>query len=35
LNEKVQRKILNLLVKKGVKNFVGVPDSTLKHFIDE
>jgi len=31
----VQRKILNLLVKKGVKNFVGVPDSTLKHFIDE
>ena len=35
MNEKVQRKILNLLVKKGVKNFVGVPDSTLKHFIDE
>jgi sulfopyruvate decarboxylase TPP-binding subunit len=35
LNEKVQRKIFNLLVKKGVKNFVGVPDSTLKHFIDE
>ena len=31
----MQRKILNLLVKKGVKNFVGVPDSTLKHFIDE
>ncbi len=31
----MQRKIFNLLVKKGVKNFVGVPDSTLKHFIDE
>jgi sulfopyruvate decarboxylase subunit alpha len=35
LNEKSQRKIFNLLVKKGVENFVGVPDSTMKHFIDE
>ena len=35
MNEKVQREIFNLLVKKGVKNFVGVPDSTLKYFIDE
>ena len=35
MNEKSQRKIFNLLVKKGVENFVGVPDSTMKHFIDE
>jgi len=35
LNEESQRKLFNLLVKNGVENFVGVPDSTMKHFIDE
>jgi len=35
LNEISQRKFFNLLEKKGIKNFVGVPDSTMKHFIDE
>jgi len=35
LNEKVQRKIFQYLQKNKIDNFVGVPDSTLKHFIDE
>ena len=35
MNEKIQRQIFNILKKKGIKNFVGVPDSTMKHFIDE
>jgi len=35
LNEKEQRKIFHYLKKKKIENFVGVPDSTLKHFIDE
>ena len=30
-----QSNIFNFLVKKGIKNFVGVPDSTLKKFIEE
>ena len=35
MNEKVQRKIFQYLQKNKIDNFVGVPDSTLKHFIDE
>jgi sulfopyruvate decarboxylase TPP-binding subunit len=35
LKEVTQRKIFNILNRKGIKNFVGVPDSTMKHFIDE
>ena len=35
MNEKIQRQIFNILTKKGIKNFVGVPDSTMKYFIDE
>ena len=35
MNEKAQREVFNYLQKKLVKNFVGVPDSTLKFFIDE
>ena len=35
MNEKTQRQIFNILKKKGIKNFIGVPDSTMKHFIDE
>jgi sulfopyruvate decarboxylase TPP-binding subunit len=35
LKEKIQREIFNYLLKNKIENFVGVPDSTLKHFIDE
>jgi len=35
LKETLQRDLFNLLVKKGIENFIGVPDSTMKHFIDE
>jgi len=35
LKETTQRKIFGILKKKGIKNFVGVPDSTMKYFIDE
>ena len=35
MNEKNQRKIFHYLKSKKIENFVGVPDSTLKHFIDE
>ena len=30
-----QKKIFNFLLKNGIDNFVGVPDSTLKDFISE
>ena len=35
MDEKLQREIFNHLQNKYIKNFVGVPDSTLKFFIDE
>ena len=35
MNEETQRKIFLYLKKKKITNFIGVPDSTLKHFIDE
>ena len=35
MKESVQRKIFNYLLKNKIENFVGVPDSTLKYFIDE
>jgi len=35
LNEDSQRKIYHYLKKNKIENFVGVPDSTLKYFIDE
>jgi sulfopyruvate decarboxylase TPP-binding subunit len=35
MNEITQRKIFNYLLKNKIENFVGVPDSTLKHFIHE
>jgi len=35
LNEETQRNMFHYLKKKKVENFIGVPDSTLKHFIDE
>ena len=31
----IQKKVFNYLLKNNVKNFVGVPDSTMKHFINE
>ena len=35
MDEKTQRKIFQYFKKNEIENFVGVPDSTLKHFIDE
>ena len=35
MNEKEQRNLFNFLKKQGIENFIGVPDSTMKHFIDE
>ena len=35
MNEKIQRKLFGYLQKNGVNNFIGVPDSTMKFFIDE
>ena len=35
MNEKIQRKIFQYFYKNKIENFVGVPDSTLKYFIDE
>ena len=30
-----QRRIFDFLLKNGIENFIGVPDSTIKHFIDQ
>ncbi|MBL76963.1 MAG: phosphonopyruvate decarboxylase, partial [Chloroflexi bacterium] len=35
MKEIIQRKIFQFFLKNNIKNFVGVPDSTLKYFIDE
>ncbi len=35
MNEDNQRKIFHYFKKKNIENFIGVPDSTLKYFIDE
>lgn len=35
MKETAQRDLFNFLIKKGIENFIGVPDSTMKHFIDE
>ena len=35
MTKSFQSNIFNFFLKKGVKNFVGVPDSTLKKFIEE
>ena len=35
MKEDTQRKIFDYLLKNGIENFIGVPDSTLKHFIDQ
>ena len=35
MKEKSQREFFQILCSNGIKNFVGVPDSTMKYFIDE
>ncbi len=35
MKEDIQRKLFNNLLQNHIENFVGVPDSTLKNFIDE
>ena len=35
MNEKTQKEIFKFFTKNKIENFVGVPDSTLKHFIGE
>ena len=35
MKEDIQRKIFDYLLNRGIENFVGVPDSTLKHFVDQ
>ena len=35
MKEIIQRQLFDYLQTLGVKNLVGVPDSTMKHFIDQ
>ena len=35
LREMSQRKMFDLLSRIGIENFIGVPDSTMKHFISQ
>ena len=35
MKERYQREIFDYLIKNKIKNFVGVPDSTMKYFIDQ
>jgi sulfopyruvate decarboxylase subunit alpha/phosphonopyruvate decarboxylase len=35
LKELIQKQIFDFLFNNGIKNFIGVPDSTMKHFIDQ
>jgi len=35
LTKNFQSNVFNFFLKQGIKNFVGVPDSTLKKFIEE
>ena len=35
MNEKTQKEIFKFFAKNKIENFVGVPDSTLKKFIEE
>jgi len=35
LKELTQKQIFDYLFNNGIENFIGVPDSTMKHFIDE
>ena len=35
MKELIQKQIFDFLFNNGIKNFIGVPDSTMKHFIDQ
>ena len=35
MKELTQKQFFNFLFNNGIENFIGVPDSTMKHFIDE
>ena len=35
MKELTQKQIFNYLFNNRIENFIGVPDSTMKHFIDE
>jgi len=35
LNKIAQKKAFNYLLKNKIQNFIGVPDSTMKHFIEQ
>ena len=35
MKELIQKQIFDYLFNSGVENFIGVPDSTMKHFIEQ
>ena len=35
MKESSQRKMFNEFLTIGIENFIGVPDSTMKHFISQ
>ena len=35
MKESTQKQIFNFLFNNGIENCIGVPDSTMKHFIDQ
>ena len=35
MKELTQRRMFDYLFNNGIENFIGVPDSTMKHFIDQ
>ena len=35
MKELTQKQVFDYLFNNGIENFVGVPDSTMKHFIDQ
>jgi sulfopyruvate decarboxylase subunit alpha/phosphonopyruvate decarboxylase len=35
LKPNIQKKIFDYLIKNRIQNFIGVPDSTLKYFIEQ
>ena len=35
MKETTQREIFNYFLRKGIENFIGVPDSTMKYFVDQ
>ena len=35
MKELIQKQIFDFLFNNGIKNFIGVPDSTMKYFIEQ